>query len=80
MSQVLVERLVIFILELGFGPRPECLRLIDGLLGIARLEDDGHAQVIRVLAYQRPQSRRLQEFLVLVAQVHDDFGTAIRLV
>ncbi len=36
--------------------------------------------MVRILAHQRTQPGGVQEFLILVAQVHDDFGAAIGLV
>jgi hypothetical protein len=79
-GEVLVESLIVLILELGFRPRPESLGLIDRIFRLAGLENDGYAQVIRILAHQSAKPRRLQEFLVFVAKVHDDFGAPIGLV
>ncbi len=78
--EVLVERLVVLVLQLGFRTRPKSLRLIQRLVAVGRFQHDGNAQVIRVLAHQLAQARGFQKFLVLIAQMQDDLGAAIGLV
>ena len=78
--QMLVERLIVLVLELRFGPGPERLGLIERLLLVAGLQNDRYAQMIRILAHQLTQLRRFEELLVLIAQMHDHHRAAIRLV
>ena len=80
MRQVFVERLIVLRRQVGFRPRPKCLRLIQGLLGIGALQQDGNAQVVGIFAHQLFQARGFQKFLVFLAQVHDDLGAAIGLI
>jgi hypothetical protein len=74
---MLIERLVILFLQIGFRARPEGFGLIQRLFDVGAFQGDRNAQVIRVLAHQLAQAACLEEFLVLISQVQNHFGAAV---
>ena len=87
-GDVLVELVVLLVGDLRLGPGPQRRGLVDLLVLVGEhlllrvrvprllLHENGHGDVVRVLAQDLPQPRARQQLVLFRPQVQDDVGAA----